>query len=128
MAYARGETDEFVSATVIAGDDPPITVRDGDTLIFTNYRADRARQLARAFGARDFADFPRCTSPSNTRLIRMHAYHTGDDFLVAYSPETIKNTLGACLEKQNLKQLRIAETEKYAHVTFFFNGGQDKGS
>ena len=127
MAYARGETDEFISATAITeAGRPPVTVRDGDALIFTNYRADRARQLARAFSKKDFVSFPRERRPRLGTFMSLCAYKANYDFPVAFPPECQENTLGQCISRHGLRQLRIAETEKYAHVTFFLNGRQEQ--
>ena len=127
MAYSRGETDEFVHPTAITpANQPPATVEDGDVLIFANYRADRARQLARAFSKKDFGSFPRERRPELDAFISLTSYKANYDFPVAFPPKRITNTLGEYLSKHGMRQLRIAETEKYAHVTFFFNGGEEQ--
>ena len=124
-AYARGETDEFVAATVIAGapgDDA--AVADGDVVVFMNFRADRARELTRAFTDPAFDGFPRPRVPRLARFVCLTNY--GDDYAhlpVAFGPQSIGNGFGEYLAARGLTQLRIAETEKYAHVTYFFSGG-----
>lgn len=123
-AYARGETDEFVKPTIIGQDET--AVEDGDAIIFMNFRADRARQLSRAFSEEQFDGFKRSRMPDFSSFITLTQYHEDLDVSVAYAPETLDNTLGQIIADQGLRQLRIAETEKYAHVTFFFNGGREK--
>ena len=118
-AYARGETDEFVMPTVVNGHIP---IADDDSVIFFNFRPDRARQITRAFVDDDFSHFKR-NKLSNLCFVCMTEYDATIDAPVAFAPEEIKNTLGEVLSKMGFTQLRIAETEKYAHVTFFFNGG-----
>ncbi|MCL2493733.1 MAG: 2,3-bisphosphoglycerate-independent phosphoglycerate mutase, partial [Clostridiales bacterium] len=123
-SYERGEFDEFVKPTAVCGaGDEPVVVRDGDAVIFFNFRPDRARELARAFTEPSFDGFARAVFLPDLYFATMTQY---DDTLshvhVAFPPEEIKNTFGAYLSSMGLKQLRIAETEKYAHVTFFFNG------
>ncbi|MEX0951106.1 MAG: 2,3-bisphosphoglycerate-independent phosphoglycerate mutase [Gammaproteobacteria bacterium] len=127
MAYARGETDEFVSATAItrAGEDP-IIVDDGDVMVFTNYRADRARQLARAFTKEHFKSFYRERVPKLAAFVSLTEYKANYEFPVAFPPAPLHNVFGEYIADLGLKQLRIAETEKYAHVTFFFNGGEER--
>lgn len=127
MAYARGESDEFVSATAIAQHGkPPIQVEDGDVIVFANYRADRARQLARAFTKEDFQSFPREKIPKLSAFISLTEYKANYEFPVAFPSKSLHNVFGQYISKLGLKQLRIAETEKYAHVTFFFNGGEEQ--
>jgi 2,3-bisphosphoglycerate-independent phosphoglycerate mutase len=127
MAYARGETDEFIQPTAITkAGQPPIRIEDGDVLVFANYRADRARQLARAFTKPDFKSFPRERVPNLGAFISLTEYKANYEFPVAFPPEHLKNVFGEYIAKLGLKQLRIAETEKYAHVTFFFNGGEER--
>jgi 2,3-bisphosphoglycerate-independent phosphoglycerate mutase len=118
-AYARGETDEFVLPTVV---NDHIPIADDDSVIFFNFRPDRARQITRAFVDDDFNHFKR-RKLGNLCFVCMTEYDATIDAPVAFAPEEIKNTLGEVLSKHGLTQLRIAETEKYAHVTFFFNGG-----
>lgn len=127
MAYARGETDEFISPTAItAPGQPPVRVEDGDVMIFANYRADRARQLARAFTKPDFRSFERERVPQLGAFISLTEYKANYEFPVAFPPAHLKNVFGEYIARLGLKQLRIAETEKYAHVTFFFNGGEER--
>ena len=127
MAYARGETDEFVSATAITRNgEPPVHVEDGDIIIFANYRADRARQLARAFTKEDFQSFPRERIPKLGAFISLTEYKASYEFPVAFTPEHLDNVFCQYISERGMKQLRIAETEKYAHVTFFFNGGEEQ--
>ncbi len=123
-AYERGETDEFVLPTVIRGARGHAPISDGDSIIFFNFRPDRARQITRAFtdADRDFSHFKR-RKLGNLYFTCMTEYDPMIDADVAYAPEEIANTLGEVLSKHGMRQLRIAETEKYAHVTFFFNGG-----
>ena len=124
-AYARGESDEFVKATAIAPDNGvAVQMNDGDAVVFMNFRADRARQLTAALTADDFAGFQRARRPRPGYYCTLTSY--GEDFAhlpAAFPPQTIRNGFGEYIAKQGLKQLRIAETEKYAHVTYFFNGG-----
>jgi 2,3-bisphosphoglycerate-independent phosphoglycerate mutase len=120
-AYARGETDEFVKATLVG---EPAPMRDGDAVVFMNFRADRARQLTRALTEPAFDGFPRERFPQLGYYCTLTRY--GDDFAripAAFPPQSVSNGFGEYLSQRGLKQLRIAETEKYAHVTYFFNGG-----
>lgn len=127
MAYARGETDEFVSATAITKNGrPPVQVENGDVIVFANYRADRARQLARAFTKKDFKSFPRERFPQLSTFISLTEYKANYEFPVAFPPQELHNVFGEYIADLGLKQLRVAETEKYAHVTFFFNGGEEQ--
>lgn len=127
MAYARNESDEFISPTAITRPgEPPVIVEDGDVIIFANYRADRARQLARAFTKPAFKAFERERIPKLAAFISLTSYKANYEFPVAFPPLHLKNVFGEYLANLGLKQLRIAETEKYAHVTFFFNGGEEK--
>nr|Q31E77.1 RecName: Full=2,3-bisphosphoglycerate-independent phosphoglycerate mutase; Short=BPG-independent PGAM; Short=Phosphoglyceromutase; Short=iPGM [Hydrogenovibrio crunogenus XCL-2] len=130
LAYARGENDEFIQATVIPRNNgKPARVKDGDSVIFMNFRSDRARQLTEAFIMDDFADFHRCKTPVLSAFVTLTEYKKNFEkfgALVAYRPTSLRNTFGEYVSKKGLKQLRIAETEKYAHVTFFFNGGVEE--
>ncbi|MBO8129385.1 MAG: 2,3-bisphosphoglycerate-independent phosphoglycerate mutase [Peptococcaceae bacterium] len=122
--YRREETDEFIQPSVVVKDgEPVVRVADGDEVIFFNFRPDRARQLTRAFTDRDFKGFDRGPHHPDTGFTCFTQYDKTIEAPVAFEPETIKNTLGEVLSRHGLKQLRLAETEKYAHVTFFFNGG-----
>ncbi len=120
-AYERGENDEFVLPTVIRDVG---TVRDGDTLIFCNFRADRAREITRAFIEEGFDDFSK--DPLNINYICLTEYEEVLDAKIAFPAEELTDTLGEVLAREGKRQLRIAETEKYAHVTFFFNGGKEE--
>lgn len=120
-AYARDENDEFVLPTVI-GD--PVGIQAGDTVWFMNYRADRARQLTAAFVEPDFDGFARDLLP--VQFVALTEYKAGMNCPSAYPPVRLPNVLGQVLADAELTQLRIAETEKYAHVTFFFNGGVEQ--
>jgi 2,3-bisphosphoglycerate-independent phosphoglycerate mutase len=126
-AYARGENDEFVQPTTIAdGRGTAARIEDGDVVVFMNFRADRARQMTRALTDPAFAGFARPRVPRLARYVCLSSY--GDEFSrlpVAFGPQTIANGFGEYLASLGLTQLRIAETEKYAHVTYFFNGGTE---
>lgn len=125
-SYARGDSDEFVQPTVILKNGKPVaTVQPDDSIIFFNFRPDRARELTRAFLFADFDGFERKKGFFPLTYVSMTQYDKifEDKLSVAFKPETLQNTLGQYLAKLHKTQLRIAETEKYAHVTFFFNGG-----
>ena len=119
-AYDRDENDEFIKASVI-GDKAPMT--DGDSLIFMNFRADRARQITRSFVNADFDGFKREVTPKLASFVMLTQYAADIKTACAFPPADLTNTLGEWLSKKGMTQLRISETEKYAHVTFFFNGG-----
>jgi 2,3-bisphosphoglycerate-independent phosphoglycerate mutase len=119
-AYARGENDEFVAPSCI-GDAAPIM--DGDAVLFMNFRADRARQLTQALTDTTFTEFS-CRQPS-VSFVTTTEYYEGVKATVAFAPDVIEDTLGEVIAAHGLKQARIAETEKYAHVTFFFSGGRE---
>jgi len=124
QAYEHGESDEFVKATLIVPDDEvPVTLQDGDVVVFMNFRADRARELTRALNEPDFSGFRREIIPKLGGFVTLTEYHQDFKFPIAYPPQSVTNCLGEVLSKHGLTQLRLAETEKYAHVTFFFNGG-----
>jgi 2,3-bisphosphoglycerate-independent phosphoglycerate mutase len=124
-AYERGETDEFVRPTVIgAGDEH--RVRDGDVCLFFNFRPDRARELTRAFFEESFAEFDRGPQPPRVAFVTMTSYQKEFPLPVAFGPEPVAHVLAEVLADRGLQQLHIAETEKYAHVTFFFNGGVER--
>ncbi len=123
-SYAAGVTDEFVEPMVIAGADGRI--KAGDGVIFFNFRPDRARELTRALYDEDFPYFTRPDNARPLHLACMAQYDATIGAPVAYPPESIGDTLGQTLAAHGLRQLRIAETEKYAHVTFFFNGGEEE--
>ena len=124
-SYGRGETDEFMQPHVIedSGGKPVATISDGDAVVFFNFRPDRARQITRAFVDRDFDSFDRGKQVSNLFYVCLTQYDKTIETPVAFQPQRLKNTLGEVLSSAGIKQLRLAETEKYAHVTFFFNGG-----
>lgn len=124
LAYARGENDEFVKATSIHDNNQtPVTIQDGDSVIFMNFRADRAREITQAFIETDFTGFTRTIQPKLGDFVTLTEYDTNFNLHTAYSPERLDNILAEYLSQLGMRQLRIAETEKYAHVTFFFNGG-----
>jgi 2,3-bisphosphoglycerate-independent phosphoglycerate mutase len=122
-AYERGETDEFVEPTVVGEE---ARIRDGDAVLFFNFRPDRARQLTRALGEPDFREFDRGDSPPRVRLTTLTEYHEGWPYPVAFPPERPSTTLASTLAERGVRQLHVAETEKYAHVTYFFNGGEEE--
>jgi 2,3-bisphosphoglycerate-independent phosphoglycerate mutase len=125
-AYARGENDEFVKPTVIMeGNAPCAVVQDGDALIFFNFRADRARQISYAFTDPGFNGFTRAVWP-RVHYVCMCQYDVKINAPVAFLPQDLKNIFAEVISRAGLKQLHTAETEKYAHVTFFFNGGVEK--
>ncbi|MFK8048590.1 MAG: 2,3-bisphosphoglycerate-independent phosphoglycerate mutase [Halioglobus sp.] len=125
-AYDRDENDEFVKSTVIsASQDQAAMVRDGDSVLFMNFRSDRARQLTRAFVDKDFNEFERKVVPELADFVMTTEYSADIDTAIAFPAESLDNVLGDYLAQQGKTQLRIAETEKYAHVTFFFSGGRE---
>lgn len=121
-SYAEDKTDEFIQPSVIEGVDG--RVKDGDFVFFYNFRADRARELCLAFNDRSFGGFARKDHPQ-VNFMTLTRYEKGYTFPVAYPPEELNDIFGEVISKKGLKQLRIAETEKYAHVTYFFNGGRE---
>ncbi len=125
-SYAAGETDEFIKPRIIvdAAGRPLATIEDGDQVIFVNYRADRARQLSRAFVEPGFDAFP--VKQVKMRLVTMTPYIEGLPVDIAFPPQSMADTMGEIVSTAGLTQLRAAETEKYPHVTFFFSGGQEK--
>jgi 2,3-bisphosphoglycerate-independent phosphoglycerate mutase len=126
-AYERGETDEFVEATrIVSRSQDPVTVNDGDSVVFMNFRADRARELTRAFIEDDFDGFERARRPKLAAFVGLTRYQRDFDIPAAFEPRIPEEILGEVVSRAGLKQLRIAETEKYAHVTFFFNGGEER--
>ena len=132
-AYKARETDEFISPTTVIGrDEVPYTIDDNDALIFMNFRADRARELAQAFVLPDheFSGFARQKQPKLAAFVMLTKYSDvladNSKTSIAYYPTSLNNTLGEYLQDQGKTQLRIAETEKYAHVTFFFSGGREE--
>ncbi len=121
-AYHRDESDEFVKPTLI---DPEGVIRDGDAVLFMNFRPDRARQLTQAFIDDDFTGFERRARPALADFVMTCEYSADFAIPCAFPPESLANSLGDYLASLGKTQLRIAETEKYAHVTFFFSGGQE---
>lgn len=122
-SYQRKETDEFVLPTVIG---QGAAIQKGDGIVFFNFRPDRARQITRAFVDKDFDGFERRGGMPDVGFVCMTQYDETIPAAVAFKPSYLTNTLGEVISQQQLKQLRIAETEKYAHVTFFFNGGEEQ--
>jgi 2,3-bisphosphoglycerate-independent phosphoglycerate mutase len=122
MAYDRGETDEFVKTTLIG---EPATIQDGDAVVFMNFRADRAREITRCFIEPDFDGFERKAVPELSSYVTLTQYSADFDIPVAFPPVALQQGFGEYLAQKGLRQLRLAETEKYAHVTFFFNGGRE---
>jgi 2,3-bisphosphoglycerate-independent phosphoglycerate mutase len=120
-AYERGETDEFIKPTLV-GDEGRI--RSGDSVVFFNFRPDRARQLTRALGEPDFSEFDRGAAPQ-VRLTTLTEYQEEWDYPAAFPPARPEVTLASLLAERGVDQLHVAETEKYAHVTYFFNGGEE---
>ena len=126
-SYDDGKTDEFMMPTVITENGAPVaTIKTGDSVIFFNFRPDRARQLTRAFCDDEFTGFDRGERVKTTFVCFTDYDETIENKLVAFKKESITNTFGEFLAVHGLKQARIAETEKYAHVTFFFNGGVEE--
>lgn len=126
-AYARGETDEFVKCTVIRlPNEAPTRLEDGDCVVYMNFRSDRARQLTDAILNVDFAGFTRQRVPKLSNYLTLTQYDANQtNATPIFAPFTVPNTFGEYLQNLGLTQLRIAETEKYPHVTFFFNGGEE---
>lgn len=126
-AYEQDKDDEFCPAASIRADSTqPVKIQDGDAVVFMNFRPDRARELTRAFVQDDLeSDLDRTVRPDLAAFVSLTEYAADIPCDVAYPPENLSNTLGEVIQKQGGKQLRIAETEKYAHVTFFFSGGQE---
>ena len=126
-SYAAGVNDEFVTASVIAAEgESPAVVADGDAVIFMNFRADRAREITKAFVDSDFKGFVRARTPQLADFVMLTEYSAAIKAAVAYRPTSLVNSLGEYLAGLGKTQLRIAETEKYAHVTFFFSGGREE--
>lgn len=127
QAYARNETDEFVKPTIILNtNDTPVTLQNGDSIVFMNFRNDRARELTSALISPDFNAFERGPFPQINEFVSLTEYDKTFDVKVAFKPQSHQNVLAEYLQNCHLKQLHLAETEKYAHVTFFFNGGVEK--
>ncbi|MEQ1590619.1 MAG: 2,3-bisphosphoglycerate-independent phosphoglycerate mutase, partial [Gallionella sp.] len=127
QAYARGESDEFVKATAIVPTGrAAVTMQDQDVVVFMNFRADRAREISRALTDDAFTGFARAYRPKLASFVTLSRYGEDFDYPCAYTQDAIHNAFGEYLSNLGLKQLRIAETEKYAHVTYFFNGGKEQ--
>jgi 2,3-bisphosphoglycerate-independent phosphoglycerate mutase len=126
-AYQQEETDEFITPRIMTDEDghPVGTIRDNDAVLFFNFRADRAREITRAFVEKGFSSFPVSARPKLAGFMTMTEYdpHFYPQVQVAFPPQNLVHTLGETISRQGIYQLRIAETEKYAHVTYFFNGG-----
>ncbi len=126
-AYERDETDEFVMPSAIVDENDQLaTIGPEDSVVFMNFRADRAREISRALTEADFKEFDRQAEPLRGCYATLTEYHQDFDYPVAFPPIEVKNGIGEVLSNQGLTQLRLAETEKYAHVTFFLNGGRDE--
>jgi 2,3-bisphosphoglycerate-independent phosphoglycerate mutase len=130
-AYDSGKTDEFIEPVFFTDDEKTkdvqkATITDGDGIIFFNFRADRAKEITRAFIEDDFTEFKREKKIKLSNFVCMTQYDESFDLPVAFAPQHLDNILGEILSKNSIPQLRIAETEKYAHVTYFFNGGDEK--
>ncbi len=123
MAYDRDENDEFVQGTRIGEE---TQIKDGDAIVFMNFRSDRARELTRSFIEPGFDEFKRSITPQLAAYVTLTQYHEEFDVPVAFGKEALNNTLGQYIADLDMRQLRLAETEKYAHVTFFFNGGVEE--
>lgn len=122
--YEKGETDEFLKPIIVGGKDR--RVQDGDTLFFFNYRSDRVREITQLIGDYDRSPVSDYPYPKDTEVFTMTRYKTDYPFEIAFEPQQMNDVLAEWLGKQGVKQCHIAETEKYAHVTFFFNGGVEK--
>jgi 2,3-bisphosphoglycerate-independent phosphoglycerate mutase len=120
-AYERGETDEFILPTLVGAEG---TIRDGDAVVFFNFRPDRARQLTRALAEPAFAEFDRGLAP-RVAYTTLTEYQEDWSYPVAFPPERPRAALASVLAERGVRQLHVAETEKYAHVTYFFNGGEE---
>jgi 2,3-bisphosphoglycerate-independent phosphoglycerate mutase len=126
-SYAASETDEFIKPSVIHDESGPVgNISDNDSVIFFNFRADRAREITTALTDKHFKEFKRESVPGLSSYVTMTMYEEAFNFPAAFPPIKLENILGEVLSRNGLKQLRIAETEKYAHVTYFFNGGKEE--
>ena len=121
--YKQGETDEFFKPIIVNGKEARVS--DDDTLFFFNYRSDRVREVTQLLGDQDRSPKPDFPYPKNISITTMTRYKTDFNFPIAFAPQVMDNVLADWLAKKELKQCHIAETEKYAHVTFFFNGGRE---
>ncbi len=124
-AYNLKQTDEFIESVLVEGTS---RIKDGDSIVFFNYRSDRAKQLSESIISKDFKDFNRQVNLNNCYFVSFtsYGYEPSSNVKVAFFAEKIQNQLAKVLAENNLKQLHVAETEKYAHVTYFFNGGQEE--
>ncbi len=129
-SYEKGVTDEFIEPAVVLKNGKPVAlIEQGDSIIFFNFRPDRARQITRAMSESEFTGFERKTGFLNPAYVCFTRYDASfTNVRIAFKPQVLTNTLGEYIASLGLKQLRIAETEKYAHVTFFFNGGVEKAN
>ncbi len=127
-AYSRNETDEFIEPTLLvdSAGQPVGSITDGDAVIFFNFRADRVRELCHAFSDTNFKGFDVSNRPKLLELVTMTQYEADFFFPIAFPPTSLTQILGEEVSKAGMRQLRIAETEKYAHVTYFFNGGAEQ--
>ncbi len=126
-AYSRDEDDEFVKPTLIVPrGETPVHIKDGDAILFMNFRADRAREITRAFTEDSFTGFTRVATPKLADFVATTEYAADLKTSVAFPNDELHNSFGELLAKQGKTQLRMAETEKYAHVTFFFSGGREE--
>jgi 2,3-bisphosphoglycerate-independent phosphoglycerate mutase len=125
QSYARGETDEFIQPTIVSSDSAS-RVSDGDGVIFFNFRPDRVRELAAALTSADFSGFDRSGAPPRIDFVGMTEYDPRLGLAVAFPKDEPRHVLAEVVSDAGLTQLHIAETEKYAHVTFFFNGGREQ--
>ncbi len=127
QAYGRDEVDEFVMPTAILDEQGEVVSIDvDDSIVFMNFRADRAREISRALTDVDFDGFERGCDPHKGCYVTLTQYHQDFDYPIAFPPVDVKNGIGEVLANAGMSQLRLAETEKYAHVTFFLNGGRDE--
>jgi 2,3-bisphosphoglycerate-independent phosphoglycerate mutase len=125
-SYERGETDEFVKPVAVTEGGAPVgLLSDGDAVVFFNFRADRAREITRAFVDEGFDGFERGVKPALSGFVCMTEYDASLGLPVLFKPQDLKNILGEVLSRNGVRQFRVSETEKYAHVTFFFNGGNE---
>jgi len=128
MAYDAGQTDEFVEPIIIIGENkiPISVVEDGDSFVTFNFRADRMREITRAFIQKDFSEFNRIIWPKLETYVTMTSYDKDFNVPIIFASEIPDRILGEVVSEAHMRQLRIAETEKYAHVTYFFNGGSEE--
>ncbi|OGP14608.1 MAG: phosphoglycerate mutase (2,3-diphosphoglycerate-independent) [Deltaproteobacteria bacterium GWA2_55_10] len=127
-SYEKGESDEFIKPAVITGPEgaPSCVVADNDAIVFFNFRSDRAREIAAAFASKDFDGFERSVLPVLAGFVGMAEYDPKLNLPALFKPASLNNLLGEVLSRKGLRQFRVSETEKYAHVTFFFNGGREE--